>query len=245
MSSALPSSPVLSCEQAIQAYLPLVRKIAYHLVSRLPDFIHAEDLVQAGVIGLVESYQNYDPSKGAVFATYARIRVRGAMIDELRRGDWAPRSVHRSTRSLNQAIHKLESQSGTPCSLQDLATELNLSIEEVSKIIQDTHGKKILSYDESGVDGDQFSLSLFGSPSSPLDGTLISQQQTVLAECINQLPEREKAVVIFHYHHDYSLKHIAEILNLSESRVSQIMAESVVKLRNIMKEHERVHGGIK
>ncbi len=242
MSSALTVSIELSHEETIQNYLPLVRKIAYHLVSRLPDFINVEDLIQAGIIGLVESYHNYDFSKGAVFATYARIRIRGAMIDELRRGDWTPRSVHRSTRSLNKAIHKLESQSGKPCSLQDLATDLQLSIEEIYKIVQDTHSKKIHSYDENGLDGAQISNYLSTSLFSPLEGALVSQEQTLVSECINQLPAREKTVLIFHYYHDYSLKHIAQILSLSESRISQIITESLIKLRNIMGDYGSLYG---
>ncbi len=237
-------STLTSSSQVVKDYTPLVRSIAFQLSSTLPDFIQLDDIIQSGIIGLVEAYNNYDPSKGAVFATYARIRIRGAMIDELRRGDWAPRSVHRSSRALNQAIHKLESLRGAPCSLHDLALELQLPIDEVSKIIQNTHGKTILSYEDSSLENEQFSSNLFGDSLSPLDSALLSQHKSILSECLRHLPEREKAIVIFHYNCDYSLKQIADLLKISESRISQILSATLLKLRKILDEHQDLYGNI-
>ena len=237
MSSIQSESPLMLRDQRISSYMPLVRRIAYQLSARLPECVSQEDMLQAGIIGLVEAANNYDPSKRASFGTYAGIRIRGAMIDELRRGDWAPRSVHRSSRTLNEAVHRIESKTGIPCSLQELSAELNISINEVSKIIKDMHSKKILSYNDTGIDDDQFSVDMFKVLSSPLEFAQINQQHSILTECISLLPDREKSVLIFHHIHDYPLKQIAITLQISESRVSQLLSDALNRLKKVLEDY--------
>ncbi len=232
--------PTLSISQVIRDYLPLVRSVVSKILPTLPESVHADDLTQAGMIGLVEAFHNYNPDKGATFGTYAQIRIRGSIVDALRVGDWAPRSVHRSSRALKQAAAKLEAATGAPCSLKDLAVELNISIDEVSKIVQDTHRKTIVHYESAGIDQDLFSQGLFMTPVSPLEKSIHSEHSEMLSACLAQLPERERAAIMFHYDFDYSLKQIAEILHISESRVSQLIASTLIKLRKLLDSHQ--HG---
>lgn len=223
----------------IKEYIPLVKKIAYHMASKLPSSVSSEDLVQSGLIGLVEALRNYDQSKGASFSTYASIRIRGAMIDELRKGDWAPRSVHRSTRELNQAISEVESSTGQPFSLKQVSIHMQLSLDEVSHLIQECHGKKILSFEDiSSQPGE--ALPVFGDMLSPLESTLASQEYQNLQNHLSFLSERERAIVIFYYYHEYSLKNIADIMKISESRVCQIISESLKKLKKSLKDLDSV-----
>jgi len=235
--SAMPKFSFVERDERVASYMSLVRKMSYQLSARLPDCVSQEDMLQAGVIGLVEAANNYDPSKGASFGTYAGIRIHGAMIDELRRGDWAPRSVHRASRALNEAIYKIESQTGLPSSLQELATELNIPIPQVSKIIADTYNKTMISYGDTGIDEGQLSVDMFKNLASPLDFAQVQQRHCILTEYIALLPDREKTVITFHYLHEYPLKQIASILQISESRVSQLMHDAFHRLRRVLKDY--------
>ena len=127
-----------SQEQLIQRYAPLVKRIAYHLLGRLPASVQVEDLMQAGMIGLLEAAKKYDAGKGASFETYAGIRIRGAMLDEVRKGDWAPRSVHRNTRMVTDAIRAIEARTGRDAKDHEVAAELQLSLEDYYGILSDT-----------------------------------------------------------------------------------------------------------
>jgi RNA polymerase sigma factor for flagellar operon FliA len=225
-----------SRDKLIRSTVPLVKKIAQHLIFKLPYHICIDDLIQSGLIGLIEAADNYDPSKGASFSTYASIRVRGAMIDEMRRGDWAPRSVHRSSRALYHAMHKLESQFGSSYTNQQLALEVGVSIEELNHIIQDTHAKKILSYDESENFEHFMEMSFIKDTNIPLEDANYHQQKAFVSQCIGLLPIREKMILILYYRQDYTLKQIGAALEISESRVSQILSGAVSMLKQYLQD---------
>ncbi|MGB0732698.1 MAG: RNA polymerase sigma factor FliA, partial [Pontibacterium sp.] len=142
-------------DQLVKDYAPLVKRIAYHLLARLPANVVLEDLIQAGMIGLLEAASKYDPSKGASFETYAGIRIRGSIIDEVRRGDWTPRSVHRNARRVSEAIRQVEARTGRDASDASVAKELGISVDEYHNLLKDSADSRLFSLEElTSTDGE-------------------------------------------------------------------------------------------
>jgi RNA polymerase sigma factor for flagellar operon FliA len=209
---------------------PLVKRIAYHLLARLPSSVQLDDLIQAGMIGLLEASAKYDPAKGASFETYAGIRIRGAMIDEVRRGDWVPRSVHRDARRIAEAIQTVENRTGRDATDQDVAREMEISLDKYHASLRDASSGRLFSIDELGE-----SLDSVGEDSlatgSPQAGVERSRFLGRLGQVIEQLPEREKLVMALYYDEELNLKEIGQILSVSESRVSQLHSQALLRLR--------------
>ncbi|WP_205342178.1 RNA polymerase sigma factor FliA [Denitrificimonas caeni] len=213
----------------IEQHAPLVKRIAYHMLGRLPASVQVEDLIQAGMIGLLEAAKKFDASKGASFDTFVGIRIRGSMLDELRKGDWTPRSVHRNTRLVSDAVRTIEARTG--CDAKDLqvAAELNLSIDEYYSILNDTQGSRLFSFDDLLDEGDQFDLhSTQQEPGRDVEQVHFKQ---ALADAIAGLPERERLVLSLYYDEELNLKEIGEVLGVSESRVSQLHSQCAARLR--------------
>lgn len=215
----------------VESYLPLVKRIAYHLKGRLPASVFVEDLIQAGVIGLMEAMQKYNANQGASFETYAGIRIRGAMLDEIRKGDWTPRSVHRKSREVTEAISRLEAKHGREVHDAEVAVELGLSLVEYHQILLDTNCSQLLSIDEP--DHDELSEDQLESLSqTPLTDITDARFRGALVQAIEQLPEKEKLVMALYYDEELNLKEIGEVLEVSESRVSQIHSQAIKRLRS-------------
>lgn len=218
--------------QLIERYAPLVKRIAYHLLGRLPASVQVEDLIQAGMIGLLEAAKKYDSSKGASFETFAGIRIRGSMLDEVRKGDWAPRSVHRNSRMVSDAIRKIEARTGRDAKDQEVAAELQLSLEDYYGILGDTLGSRLFSFDDLLQDGEHGGLAEDAEHSHSPARELEDQRfQGALADAIANLPEREKLVLSLYYDEELNLKEIGEVLGVSESRVSQLHSQCAARLR--------------
>lgn len=217
----------------IEEFAPLVKRIAYHMMLRMPASVQVEDLIQAGMIGLIEAAQKYDGSRGASFETYAGIRIRGAIVDEMRRGDWVPRSVHRNGRRISQAMAAVEARLGRDASDSEIAAELDVSLEEYFQMLQDASGGRLFSYEEtfgeedSNIDGSEHS-SLFASPLESMQREGLKQ---ALASAIATLPERERMVLALYYDQELNLKEIGLVLGVSESRISQIHSQAAARLR--------------
>ncbi|GGJ80280.1 RNA polymerase sigma factor FliA [Pseudomonas matsuisoli] len=222
-----------SQHQLIERYSPLVKRIAYHLLARLPASVQVEDLMQAGMIGLLEAAKKYDAGKGASFETYAGIRIRGAMLDEVRKGDWAPRSVHRNSRMVSDAIRAVEARTGRDAKDQEVAAELNMSLEEYYSILSDTQGSRLFSFDDLLQEGefsdDEDHGTTHHGPSRDLED---ERFQGALANAIANLPERERLVLALYYDEELNLKEIGEVLGVSESRVSQLHSQCAARLRS-------------
>ena len=223
-------APPVSLEKLVEQHALLVKRIAHHLVARLPSSVQVDDLIQSGMIGLFEAAKKYDASKGASFETYAGIRIRGAMLDEVRKGDWVPRSVHRNARRVSEAIGHIENRTGRDAKDHEVAQELGLSLDEYYAILQDTAGSRLFSFDGL-LDPDEAISEAGGSTPGPLDGIEQEALQHSLTEAIRSLPQREQLVLSLYYDEELNLKEIGEILGVSESRVSQIHSQTALRLR--------------
>ncbi|RGP57325.1 flagellar biosynthesis sigma factor [Pseudomonas abyssi] len=215
-------------DRLVEQYAPLVKRIAYHLLGRLPSSVQVEDLMQAGMIGLLEASRKFDFGKGASFETYAGIRIRGAMLDEVRKGDWAPRSVHRNTRMVSDAMRAVEARLGRDAKDHEVAAELDMSLEEYYAILSDTAGSKLFSFDdllEAGAPAD------VQGGEEPLSGLQDERFRAALVEAIDGLPERERLLLSLYYDEELNLKEIGAVLGVSESRVSQLHSQCAARLR--------------
>jgi RNA polymerase sigma factor for flagellar operon FliA len=221
----------ISQEEVVERYAPLVKRIAHHILARMPSSVQVDDLIQAGLVGLLEASKNYDTTKGASFETYAGIRIRGSMIDDVRRGDWAPRSVHRNSRLVSNGIQMVENRTGRDATDQEVADELDMPIENYYKIIRDSASSKLFSYDDLVSEEDKPREQLASNAENPVDGVQIQALRDSLADCIGQLPERERMVIALYYDEELNLKEIGLVLGVSESRVSQIHSQATVRLR--------------
>lgn len=223
-----PQSPAVLVER----YGVLVKRIAHHLLGRLPASVQLDDLLQAGIIGLLEAGRHYDVGKGASFETYAGIRIRGAMIDEVRRGDWAPRSVHRNARRVQQATQAVESRNARDASDVEVAAELGVGLDEYYSMTKDALGSRLFSLDElgAGEDGhvEEVVAATGPGPEEQVQGGAFRHS---LAQAIGELPERERLVLSLYYDDELNLKEIGLVLGVSESRVCQIHSQAAGRLR--------------
>ncbi len=215
----------------IERYSVLVKRIAHHLLGRLPPSVQVEDLIQAGMIGLIEAQQNYDATKGASFETYAGIRIRGAMLDDMRRGDWVPRSVHKNNREINQAIAELEGMLNRDPNDSEVAAHLGMTLDQYHSALTDINCSKLVGIEDLGVSDDAISPTDESDDSNPFKGVADESFRKALVESIKQLPEREALVLSLYYDEELNLKEIGDVLGVSESRVSQILSQSMQRLR--------------
>ena len=217
-------------DDLVLQHAPLVKRIAYHLMGRLPDTVQIDDLIQAGMIGLLEALKHYDAAQGASFETYAGIRIRGAMLDELRRADWTPRSVHKKARLVAEAIREVENNVGRDAKDSEVAGYMGIGLEEYRQILQDTASCKTFSVEEL-VQGEDSVIDGARSDYQPEEQLLQQGFQEALAGAISELPERERLVVSLYYDEELNLREIGLVLGVSESRVSQICSQAMLRLR--------------
>ncbi|WP_338589268.1 RNA polymerase sigma factor FliA [Shewanella khirikhana] len=218
----------------VEQYAPLVKRIAHHMLARLPASVQLDDLLQAGMIGLLEASTKFDGGKGAKFETFAGIRIRGAMLDEIRKGDWVPRSVHRNQRRVAQVIDELEQELGRDARDSEIAERLDMSLDEYHHILNDVSVGKIIGIEDLGVSQDV--LVPDGEQTDDIyDDLAGSQFQQALADAIRQLPERDALVLSLYYDEALNLKEIGAILDVSESRVCQIHSQAMLRLKGKLK----------
>jgi RNA polymerase sigma factor for flagellar operon FliA len=213
--------------ELVTRHATLVKRIARHVMNRLPASVQLDDLLQAGLIGLMEAARSYDPSQGASFETYATIRVRGAILDELRRNDWAPRSLSRRSRQLSEAARAIESRQGRAATAQEIADVLGLTLEEYHHWVLEASNQNFFSLDQIEDQHGECARSGDTTYGHVENGRL----QGFLAEAIGWLSDREQLVLSLYYDRDLTLKEIGEVLGVSESRVCQIHGEAAMRLR--------------
>ena len=225
-------------EELIVTHAPLVKRIAHHLMGRLPSSVQVDDLIQAGMIGLLEAAAKFESGRGATFETYAGIRIRGSMMDEVRKGDWVPRSVHRNARRIAEAIREVERRTGRDASDEEVAAELDMSLDEYFACLKDSNAGKLFSLEELSDGHEGSGLEIESSELNERPSEAVSAQafRRALASEIDGLPEREKLVLSLYYEEEMNLKEIGLILDVSESRVSQIQSQATMRLKSRMHE---------
>ncbi|PCJ40820.1 MAG: RNA polymerase sigma factor FliA [SAR86 cluster bacterium] len=218
-------------EALFQDNISLVKIIAHHISVRLPPNQSVDDLIQVGMIGLLEASRSYDPTLGAAFKSYASIRIRGSILDELRKQSWMPRSLQKKSRELSQAIHGVENKLGRSASDREIAEEMDMSLDDYEVMLESLAGCTVFSLD----DDDNFNEPETNekSPFKNIQDAAIKEK---LAEVIGSLPEQEKLVVSLYYDKELNLREIGEVLDVSESRVCQVHSQAVNRMRARMRE---------
>ncbi|ARB91702.1 RNA polymerase sigma factor FliA [Legionella longbeachae] len=223
-------------ETLVKNHALLVKRIAHHLLGRLPQGIQLDDLIQAGMLGLLEAARHYDSSKGASFETYAGIRIRGYMLDEVRRNDWVPRSVHRNSRLISEAVKYVEHRLGREAKDSEIAAELGVSLAEYHEMLQDSVSSHLYGFDDLGVTDDALQTDNQSASTEPHVNVFHSDLMRRLSEVIRGLPHKERMVLSLYYEHDLNLKEIGEVIGVSESRVSQILSQATHRIKSRLPE---------
>ncbi|MBN1129527.1 MAG: FliA/WhiG family RNA polymerase sigma factor [Chitinispirillaceae bacterium] len=225
-------------DKLLVEYAPLVKYIANRLAVNLPHSVDRNDLSSAGILGLIKSVETFEPERGFKFETYAAHKIRGAMLDELRALDWIPRSVRQKARDLQKTYSKLENELGRPPYDDEVCRELNISMKEYEEILSDVAPATIISLEESLPDrsADSKELRVIDTiedpgSSNPLRELGFTEVKEILKEAIANLPEKEKLVVALYHYEELTLKEIGVVLDITESRVSQIHSKAILKLR--------------
>lgn len=228
-------------DSLVVSHAKLVKKLAYHLVGRLPASVDVEDLIQAGMIGLLEAASHFQVDKGASFETFASIRIRGAMIDQLRKGGWVPRSVSRQLREMGRAVQRVEHRLGREASSHEVAAEMGISLEDYFGVLQDASSVQLCSLEQLGNEDGELNLggAEAGDEGETLGAVLADDFQRDLARQIELLPDKEKLVLALYYDKGFNLKEIGEVLDVSESRACQIHGQAIVRLKSRMTDWTR------
>ena len=224
----------LDHEAMIRQYSPLVRRLAHHMMAKLPASVQVDDLIQVGLIGLTDALSRFDAEQGVQFETFATQRIRGAMLDELRGGDWMSRGTRRQQREIEAAVHKVEQRLGRAPSETEIATEMGLTLADYQELLGKVRGTQLVYLEDmSGDDGDNDYLDrhVADDNANPMAQLQDHRMREALVAAIKNLPEREQFVMSMYYEHDMNLKEIAAVLKVTESRVCQLHSQSIARLR--------------
>jgi RNA polymerase sigma factor for flagellar operon FliA len=222
----------LTKEQRVTQYAPLVKRIAYHLMAKLPASVQVEDLVQNGMLGLLDAIGRFEEGMGAQFETYAVQRIRGAMLDGLRENDWLPRGVRREMRRVEAAIQQLEHQNGRAPTESELAGALGMALADYQTLLLEARGHQLVYLEDLGGEDEQYlDRNLASSTPDPLAALEDAGMRKALVNAIDALPEREKMVMALYYDEELNLREIGEVLGVTESRVCQLHSQAIARLR--------------
>lgn len=226
----------------LEEYLPLVKSVAGRMALGFPKSVELPDLISTGVIGLIEALSHFDPSRGVKFETYAVPRIRGAILDELRALDWVPRSTRAKTRAIDRTLFKLENKLGRVPTLKELAKSLRISPTEVVEAIDDAAGSSMLSLDELVYkEDDNRQVPRIETLETTASDNILSniekqELKAFLVKALQMISEQERLVLTLYYYEELTLKEIGEVMQISESRVSQIHTKAILKIRTLVKE---------
>jgi RNA polymerase sigma factor for flagellar operon FliA len=225
-------------QQYLVEFAPLVKRIAHHMMVKLPASVAVDDIIQAGMIGLLDAVNRYEEAQGAQFETYAVQRIRGAILDELRGADWMPRGLRKNLRMIEAAVRTLGHRFGRPPGEQELADELHMPLAEYQRMLQEARGYQIIHYDDFNESDDEHFLdrNCPDQHPSPLDALLDENLRAALIQAIEDLPEREKTVMGLYYEEELNLREIGEVLGVSESRVCQLHSQAIARLRSRLRD---------
>ena len=218
----------------IKQYSPLVRRLAHQMVAKLPANVEVDDLIQVGLIGLTDALSRFDVGQGVQFETFGTQRIRGAMLDELRGGDWMSRGARRQQREIEEAVRRVEQRLGRPANEAEIAAEMGLPLPDYQDLLTKVRGTQLVYLEDmTGAEGDDDYLDrhVADDGANPMSLLQDHRMREALVQAIKNLPEREQFVMSMYYEHDMNLKEIAAVLNVTESRVCQLHSQSIARLR--------------
>lgn len=225
-------------DDLLMEHMPLVKRLAHHMKAKLPPSVEVDDLVQAGMIGLLDAISRYEETHGAQFETYAVLRIRGAMLDELRNSDWMPRSVRQNMRKIETAMQTLQQKLGHPPTESEVAKALKMPLADYQEMLSDGGGHQLVYYEDfHDDDGNDSFLDRYAvDESDPLSSLLEGDFRQAVIDAIDSLPPREKILMSLYYEEEMNLKEIGAVMGVSESRVSQLHTQAVSRLRATLRE---------
>src|ERR1017187_576554 len=227
----------------VEQYLPLVAAILGRLAMTLPDHVDQDDLRSAGLVGLLQAMRNFDPKSGTSFETYARVRVRGAMLDELRRMDWVPRTIHEKARKVQTMISKLEQKYGRAPTEKEMAKAMELSADEYTALLNEIRPAAFVCLDavcssENGDSGSLYEVVSDGAEEGPAEETSKNELKRIILARLKDLPDMQRKVLALYYGEDLRLREIAETFGVTESRICQIHAQAIMSIRAYLQRFE-------
>jgi len=224
--------------QLLTDNMPLVKRLAHHMKAKLPPSVEVDDLIQAGMIGLLDAISRYEETHGAQFETYAVLRIRGAMLDELRNSDWLPRSMRQNMRKIEAAMASLQQKLGHPPTESEVAKSLKLSLADYQDMLADGGGHQLVYYEDfhDNEGNDSFLDRYATDDDDPLRALLDTDFRQAVIDAIDGLPPREKILMGLYYEEEMNLKEIGAVMGVSESRVSQLHTQAVARLRATLRE---------
>ena len=234
----------LDREALIRQHVPLVRRLAHHMIAKLPPNIELDDLIQVGMIGLTEALSRYEASQGVQFETFATQRIRGAMLDELREGDWMSRSSRKSQKDIEKAVQRAEQKLGRSPLESEIAEEMGMSLPDYQSLLGKVRGTQLIYLEDmtrGGEEGEESFLERHdvadNEGGDPVELLRDQRLRAALVKAIESLPEREQYIMGMYYEHDMNLKEIAAVLGVTESRICQLHSQSIARLRAKMRSH--------
>ncbi len=231
----------LDREALIRQYVPLVQRLAHHMIAKLPPNVEVDDLIQVGMIGLVDALSRFEESHGVQFETFATQRIRGAMLDELREGDWMSRGSRKSQKQIEQAMHRLEHRLGRTPLESEIAAELKMPLTEYQALLGRVRGTQLVYLEDIGASADDeegfLDRHVADEDADPMSVLKDQRLRSALVTAIESLPERERYIMGMYYEQDMNLKEIAAVLGVTESRVCQLHSQSIARLRAKMRSH--------
>jgi RNA polymerase sigma factor FliA len=224
-------------DQCLRDYAPMVKRLAHQMMSRLPYSVQIDDIIQAGMMGLLDAANRYDEIHGAQFETYATQRIRGAMLDELRSADWLPRGLRRDMRRIEQSVSRLQQKLGRAPNESEIARELDVGLVEYQQMLQEARGAQLIYYEDfQDEDHDDFFERFeFSNDCDPQSLLVDERFKSELTRAIDLLPERERMLMGMIYEQEMNLREVGEVFGVSESRISQLHSQAVARLRAALK----------
>jgi len=217
--------------EILLSYVHIVKYIAQRMIPSYRGYLELDDLMNYGIIGLMDAIEKFDPSMGVKFETYASLRVKGAIIDQLRKLDWIPRGIRKKVKNIMECYEMIEAQSGKPATDDEVAAKLNMSVEELRKVLDESYTFNVISLDEQIMNAVKWDNNLQAEDTNPEHKYAAKELKEILAEAIEELNDKERMVITLYYYEELTLKEIGKVLGVSESRISQILSKTLLKLR--------------
>lgn len=226
-------------EELIKSYLPLVKKVVHRLSGRLPKDVDIKEMLNSGIIGLVDALEKYDPKHETNFSTYAQFRIRGAILDSFRSQDWLPRSLRFKSHKIEEAYQRVEQKIGRAATDEEVASELGVELGEFQQLLGEVGSVVMLSFEELGFGHgeERFQADewIASKNVDPLNNLLGGEKVSLIARALDRLPEKERLVISLYFYEELNLKEIGEILGVTESRASQIRSRALIRLKNYLR----------